>query len=277
MKTFSFLRCFLLTLLASHPLSALTGSGVSGATTVDTRFVLTITPSNKGGVSGAGPYLGQANATLTATPQPGCFFTAWTGDLTGTQNPATLLMDGDKTVGATFVEDTSDPDGDGLTNYQEIALTQTNPLLSDSNGNGINDALEDTDNDGISNLREVTELKTDPLRVDTDADGLSDTYELVYKGSVAASQPRIGDRLRFELRELVPQGTLKLVGTLPTGLTFNALTGVLEGKLTGRVGAVNLSIQVLNGRTVLRTIPFSFTVSAFPAGLIGTWQSCWKM
>ena len=165
-----------------------------------------------------------------------------------------------------------DTDGDGLSDLEEELHTKTNPLLADTDGDSISDALEDTDNDGISNLREVTELKTDPLLVDTDADGLSDTYELVYKGSVAAFAPRIGDRLRFELRELVPQGTLKLVGALPTGLTFNAVTGVLEGKLTGKAGLVKLSIQVLNGKTVLRTIPLQFTVLAFPSGLIGTWQ-----
>lgn len=165
-----------------------------------------------------------------------------------------------------------DTDGDGLSDLEEELNTKTNPLLADTDGDSISDALEDTDNDGISNLREVTELKTDPLLVDTDADGLSDTYELVYKGTVAAFVPRIGDRLRFELRELVPQGTLKLVGALPTGLSFNAVTGVLEGKLTGKAGLVKLSIQVLNGKTVIRTIPLQFTVSAFPSGLIGTWQ-----
>jgi hypothetical protein len=278
-------------------------------------------------------------ATLTATPKPGYLFGAWTGDASGSDNPAVVVMDSDKTVGATFVEDTRDPDSDGLTNYQEIIVrltnpnvadsesdgvndgqevidatnplvadtdddglsdgeektrstnplakdtdgdglsdweeeirSKTNPLLTDTDGDSISDALEDTDNDGIFNLREVTELKTDPLLVDTDTDGLSDTYELVYKGSVAAFAPRIGDRLRFELRELVPQGTLKLVGALPTGLSFNAVTGVLEGKLTGKPGVVKLSIQVLNGKTVLRTIPLQFTVSAFPSGLIGTWQ-----
>jgi hypothetical protein len=95
---------------------------------------------------------------------------------------------------------------------------------------------------------------------------------LVYKGTVAAFAPRIGDRLRFELRELVPQGTLKLVGTLPTGLKFNATTGVLEGKLTGRAGLVKLTIQVLEGTKIIRTIPFTFTLAAFPSNLIGTWQ-----
>jgi hypothetical protein len=278
-------------------------------------------------------------ASITASPSPGYLLGSWTGDASGSENPTTILMDSDKTVGATFVEDTGDPDNDGLTNYQEIIIrltnpdiadtdsdgvndgqeiidgtnplvadsdgdgltdgeektrttnplakdtdgdglsdreeeliTKTNPLLADTDGDSISDAIEDTDNDGISNLREVTELKTDPLRVDTDADGLSDTYELVYKGTVEAFAPRIGDRLRFELRELVPQGTLRLVGRLPSGLTFNAVTGVLEGKLTGRAGAVNLSIQVLSGTKIIRSIPFTFTIAAFPSGLIGTWE-----
>jgi formylglycine-generating enzyme required for sulfatase activity len=419
-------------------------------TTVDIRnFSLSKTTTTNGSISGNGSYLSGSSATVTATPQLGYLFGSWTGDASGSANPTTVLMDTNKTVGATFVEDTRDPDSDGLTNYQEIIVrltnpdladtdsdgvndgqevtdatnpliadsdgdgltdgdektratnplaqdsdgdgvtdaqevndatnpllvdtdgdglndgqektratnplvsdsdsdgvtdgqevsdgtnplivdtdgdgltdseektmatnplvadsdgdgltdgeektrstnplakdtdgdglsdleeelnTKTNPLLADTDGDSIYDALEDTDNDGISNLREVTELKTDPLLVDTDADGLSDTYELVYKGSVAAFAPRIGDRLRFELRELVPQGTLKLVGTLPTGLTFNAVTGVLEGKLTGKAGLVKLSIQVLNGKTVIRTIPLQFTVLAFPSGLIGTWQ-----
>jgi formylglycine-generating enzyme required for sulfatase activity len=293
-------------------------SKVSANTNLDTRtWILTTSHMVNGSLSGAGSYLSRVSANVTASPLPGYLFGSWTGDASGVSNPLTLFMDVDKTIGATFVEDTRDPDNDGLTNYQEIITygsnpdladsdgdglrdgeektrgtnplakdtdgdglsdweeeirSKTNPLLADTDGDSISDALEDTDNDGISNLREVTELKTDPLLVDTDADGLSDTYELIYKGSVAAFAPRIGDRLRFELRELVPQGTLKLVGALPTGLSFNAVTGVLEGKLTGKAGLVKLSIQVLNGKTVIRTIPLQFTVLAFPSGLIGTWQ-----
>ncbi|MFM2221533.1 MAG: hypothetical protein RLZZ553_1281 [Verrucomicrobiota bacterium] len=272
MKMFSFLVALLLTLFASHPLSAITGSGVSEATTVDTRFVLTTTPTNHGGVSGAGLYLGQANATLTATPEPGYLFAAWTGDLTGTENPSTLLMEDDKTVGATFEEDTGDPDGDGLTNYQEITISQTNPLLSDSNGNGISDALEDSDNDGILNGREVNQLGTNPLLADTNSNGLSDTYELLFQGNTDPFTPRVGDRVHYDLSRLGYQGTYKIVGTLPAGLTFNATTGVLEGKLTGSAKINNLTIQVLNGKTVVRSIPLSIPVLAFPASLAGTWQ-----
>ena len=220
-------------------------------------------------------------ASLTATAKSGYLFGSWTGDASGSTTPTTVLMNANKTVGAIFVQDTRDADNDGLTNYQESIISLTNPVVADSDSDGVNDGQEvadstnplltDTDGDGLTDGEEKARA-TNPLAGDSDADGLSDTYELAYKGSVSAFAPRIGDRLRFELRELVLQGTLKLVGTLPTGLTFNAVSGVLEGKLTGKPGVVKLSIQVLNGKTVLRTIPLQFTVLAFPSGLIGTWQ-----
>lgn len=59
----------------------------------------------------------------------------------------------------------ADTDGDGLTDYQEIVLigrTVTDPLLPDTNGNGINDADDDADGDLISNRGELA-LGTKPL------------------------------------------------------------------------------------------------------------------
>jgi len=41
--------------------------------------------------------------TLTATPDTGYVFDRWEGDLTGASNPATIIMDSDKTVIAYFV------------------------------------------------------------------------------------------------------------------------------------------------------------------------------
>ena len=43
--------------------------------------------------------------TLTAVPSPGFKFDSWSGDLTGTINPAMLVMNGTKNVSANFVED----------------------------------------------------------------------------------------------------------------------------------------------------------------------------
>ena len=308
---------------------------------LDTRdFTLSLGTIHNGIASGTGSYLSGTNASLTATPLAGYLFGSWNGDATGSTNPVTILMDSDKTVGANFIEDVRDPDGDGLTNYQEIIVydthpeladtdgdgvndgqeitdgtnplaadsdgdglsdgeekargtnplladtdgdglsdwhelfaTFTNPIAQDSDGNGIADAYEDPDQDGILNGREVNERGTNPKSADSDGDGLSDTCELVFKGTTDAFKPRIGDRIRFDLRELGFQGTYKLVGKLPVDMTFNATTGVLEGKLTGKPATSALAIQILDGTTVVRSIPLSLPVGAFPTMLTGTWQA----
>ncbi|MDE7360316.1 MAG: cellulose binding domain-containing protein [Oscillospiraceae bacterium] len=70
-----------------------------------------------------------------------------------------------------------DTDGDGLTDYEEVYITGTDPLKYDTDDNGINDADDDSDGDGLSNREEI-ELGTDPRNADTDGDGLSDYDEL---------------------------------------------------------------------------------------------------
>ena len=47
-------------------------------------------------------YNGGEVVTLTATPKPGHRFLEWTGDLTGSQNPGTIMISGDRTVTARF-------------------------------------------------------------------------------------------------------------------------------------------------------------------------------
>jgi len=44
--------------------------------------------------------------SLSANADPGWTFSVWTGDLSGTDDPASITMDADKTVTATFTEDT---------------------------------------------------------------------------------------------------------------------------------------------------------------------------
>lgn len=56
--------------------------------------------------------------------------------------------------------DNADTDSDGLTDYQEVVLTDTDPLKYDSATPGISDADADSDNDGLSNIREI-QLGTD--------------------------------------------------------------------------------------------------------------------
>lgn len=73
--------------------------------------------------------------------------------------------------------DKIDSDDDGLTDYDEAALTGTDPTKYDTDGNGVCDADEDTDSDNIANIKEI-ELGTYPLEADSDGDGLNDYDEL---------------------------------------------------------------------------------------------------
>ncbi len=70
-----------------------------------------------------------------------------------------------------------DTDGDGLTDYEELNITMTDPEIADTDGNGVIDSKEDPDGDGINNRDEI-DLGTDPLNSDTDRDNLTDSDEL---------------------------------------------------------------------------------------------------
>jgi hypothetical protein len=80
----------------------------------------------------------------------------------------------------------ADTDDDGLTDGQEVDLTGTDPNVADTDGDGTSDAAEDPDGDGLTNLEEVTGSEndafdneaTDPLVADTDGGGVDDGDEV---------------------------------------------------------------------------------------------------
>jgi uncharacterized repeat protein (TIGR02543 family) len=97
----------------------LTGSTKSTTITMNANKIVTATfvpiPSytlaaatspNTGGTIAESPnlsaYPSGTVVTVTATPASGYTFTGWSGDLTGTTNPATITMNANKTVMATF-------------------------------------------------------------------------------------------------------------------------------------------------------------------------------
>jgi len=145
---------------------------------IDTRTHFLTTESSHGSAAGAGLYPLNSVASLAATPDPGYVFTGWTGDASGTDNPLSVRMDADKAVTCHFAPDTTDPDGDGLTNYDEWVTCLTNPHMADSDGDGIPDAAEDLDDDGLTNIEELATYHTMPGSADTDGDGISDLAEL---------------------------------------------------------------------------------------------------
>lgn len=92
-----------------------------------------------------------------------------------------------------FVHDTNplsaDTDEDGLSDSDEINVYGTDPLETDTDGDELSDYDEvmvhstdplapDTDGDSLPDGQEVNDLRTDPLSTDTDGDGLNDADEL---------------------------------------------------------------------------------------------------
>ncbi len=68
-------------------------------------LAVTVVPAGAGSVivGPEGAAYPDSTVTLTATPAAGFVFARWEGDLSGTDNPASLLMDGPKAVTARFV------------------------------------------------------------------------------------------------------------------------------------------------------------------------------
>lgn len=83
----------------------------------------------------------------------------------------------------------SDTDEDLVSDGDEVLIYNTNPLLIDSDSDGLTDGgeiytyftdplLEDTDNDSIKDGVEITIHFTNPLVQDTDSDALTDDQEI---------------------------------------------------------------------------------------------------
>jgi hypothetical protein len=84
------------------------------------------------------PYHYNDIVTLTATPNQGYAFDHWSGDLTGNQNPDTLLIDANKAVTATFTSENQPP----------VAKDDTATVQENSTDNKINVLANDNDPDG---------------------------------------------------------------------------------------------------------------------------------
>ncbi len=79
------------------------------ATFVQQTYTLTVNVTGSGSVSKApdqAQYGSGAVVQLTAVPAAGWVFSGWSGDLTGSTNPASITMSANRTVTATFVQQT---------------------------------------------------------------------------------------------------------------------------------------------------------------------------
>lgn len=168
------------------------GKSVSAPAAIDLRsWSISLDPAIvNGSVEGAGSYLANQSVSVRAIPNPGYRFQGWSGTLSGSANPLALTMNADQQVGAIFVMDTADDDGDGLSNHKEIVEAGTDPHQGDSDRDGLSDGDEllihgsnplsaDSDGDGLGDRVESLVHKTNPMVADTDGDGFDDSTEIL--------------------------------------------------------------------------------------------------
>ena len=67
-------------------------------------YTITVEKVGEGTIEGGGEYLENSTVTLKATPEEHYEFTGWTGDVTSTDNPLTIIVDGNKNIIANFVK-----------------------------------------------------------------------------------------------------------------------------------------------------------------------------
>jgi len=112
------------------------------------QCTLTITTTGSGSVTknpNQATYTYGTVVTLTAVPSSGWIFSSWSGDLSGSQNPRTITMNGNKAVTAHF-SDAMAPQMSGITR------TNSSPLDTNPSFGWVNVSCTITDNVGISQV-----------------------------------------------------------------------------------------------------------------------------
>jgi PKD repeat protein len=123
------------------------------------------------------------------------------------QNAELLEVLTDFTIGGGTITPTTDADEDGLKDYEELIIYETNWQESDTDSDGLTDGdevntygtdpnNEDSDNDGLNDGDEVDTHDTDPLNEDTDNDGLTDGDEINTYNTNPKNEDSDGDDLQ---------------------------------------------------------------------------------
>jgi pimeloyl-ACP methyl ester carboxylesterase len=159
----------------------------------------------------------------------------------------------------------TDSDGDGLSDYDEITHTLTDPSVYDTYGDGISDGDRDPDGDGLTNREEIL-YGTNPLYGDSDGDGLDDRMELYDLGTVPTLVDTDGDGLwdgteyRIHTDPTVPDtlgtGESDADRVISTTVESEAAAGVSLDLTDSGMGLSASEILDLSGNSILSELPY---------------------
>src|SRR5215471_17535580 len=150
------------TLVWNNGLSRLVTSAVAFAARPEFRLTLAVNGSGTIQSDPAGEkFPSGARVTLTATPAPGWRFEGWSGDLTGTDNPAIITMDREKSITANFTPlppgITTQPLSQTVTTGSNVTFTVAAngepPLTYQWKKNGVEIAGATTDTLALMNVQ----------------------------------------------------------------------------------------------------------------------------
>jgi len=228
-------------------------------------FTLTVTTSGSGSVTlnDTGPYYHNGEAvSLTAVPIIGWSFSSWSGDLTGSTNPATLVMTGDASVTATFTQNqytltvTVTPVGSGSVNKDPNQATYTygTVVTLTANANmGWSFASWSGDASGTSSSTTVSMTSNKAVAATFTQNVYTLTTNLVGSGSVNRN-----NNGPYHYNDVV-----QLTAVPSTGWTFDHW----DGDLTGSANPATLTItgDMLVTATFVQ-LNYTLTLSVDPMG-----------
>jgi len=198
-----------------------------------------------------------SEVTLTATPAAGWNFIRWEGDLTGSENPAIIIMDGDKFITSIFEEEGSPDISVQVQPSETVAGNAINPApaieLLDGNGDplpGVNVTV---------GLNKSTFTTASSTQVSTDQNGIAAFDNLViqnadsgYRLTFSADIDGVSD-LQSALFDVVPAAgdPGNTDATVPNGVAgeLTALEIIVRDQFGNRVEGIasELSAEVVSG------------------------------
>ena len=95
------------------------------------NFVLNLSASAGGSISGGGTFESGTSVTLNATPDAGYSFDHWSGDANGTDNPLTITIDSNLTIIANFRLSDSNLSNNFDFNSTQLQIAENSPVGSE--------------------------------------------------------------------------------------------------------------------------------------------------